>query len=89
MAPAFAVSPTTGAQVWRVKIKIAITSEGIGKETDTLRMYTFPHDSTRVLHLLAIGHENTRDSDVEYCRTIILGAISSPDPSNTKTIHKK
>jgi hypothetical protein len=41
-----------------------------------LRIYTFPEDETRTLHLLCLGKVDSKHADMEYCKILVYYIVN-------------
>ena len=48
---------------------IAVDQKGGGSNLQQTRLYTYPVDQTKTLHLITIGTKETQHSDIEYSKT--------------------
>ena len=49
----------------------AIDQKGGGKSLAQTRLYVYPAEKTKVLHLLALGDKNSQKADIQLCNQLI------------------
>ena len=50
---------------------VSISQHGLGNFEEDFRIYTYAEDATRYLFLLAMGKENEKNADLEYCMALV------------------
>ena len=52
---------------------LAITESGPGKHLKATRLYVFPDESTRLLHVITIGDKASQLADIRTCNAFVDG----------------
>ncbi len=49
----------------------AIDQKGAGAGVKQTRLYTFPNNTTKIVHLITIGDKNSQSADIQYASDFV------------------
>jgi len=64
---------------------IAIDQRGFSGNLKETRLYVYPVDETKTVHLITIGNKDEQHSDIEFCKEFVNSITATSAPSQTHT----
>src|SRR2546426_123729 len=55
---------------------VSLNQKGMEDDLEDSRLYLFPDESRRILYLLCVGKEATRNADMEFCKMATLYIVN-------------